>query len=87
MPSLKIPKDLQILKSCELQPKTRYKIAQECGNHYPTTLAIVARLMKMGYLAVSSTEKYRTGKQKTLLLTTSKGRAILRGHEEAERRG
>jgi DNA-binding PadR family transcriptional regulator len=55
-------------------------------NHYPTTLAYIMRLENMGLLFVSKEEQWRLGKTKKWYLTSSKGRSVLRGHEEAERR-
>ena len=85
MSSLKLPKDLQILRLCT-QQHTRYQVMQHFHNHQSTTEAYMNRLLKMELLFIVKEEPYRTGKTIKWFLITAKGRAVLRGHEEAERR-
>lgn len=85
MSTLRIPKDLEVLRLCQT-PRTRYEVMKHFGDHYPTTISYMERLEHMGLLFVTETQEWQTRKKKKMYLTTSKGRAVLRGHEEAERR-
>lgn len=85
MPSLQIPKDLDVLRFCQV-PRTRYDVMKEFSNHYPTTIAYMGRLENMGLLFVLEEKDWRPGKKLKKYLITAKGRAVLRGYEEAERR-
>lgn len=84
MSSLQLPEDIKILKFLQ-QPRIRYEIKNHLKNYYASTLNRLNRLEKLGYIFVVRTEPWR-GKLMKYYLITSKGRAILRGYEEAERR-
>lgn len=85
MSSLQLPKDIEILKFLQ-EPRIRNKIKDHLKNHYASTLIRLNRLEKLGYVFVSRTEPWRKGKVMKYYLITPKGRAMLRGYEEAERR-
>lgn len=85
MSSLKLPKDLDILRFCQI-PRIRYEIMKEFSNGQATTEAYMTRLERMGLLFVVEQDEYRPGKKRKRYLITAKGRAVLRGYEEAERR-
>ena len=81
-------KDVDVLKLLQ-KPSTRYKISKHFGNHYPTTCYYIERLEEEGFIFVVESEPWRAGKKgsvKKLYLITARGRAVLRGFEEAERR-
>lgn len=83
--SLRLPKDLKILRFC-LTPRKPYQIMKEFSNGQSTTKAYLDRLERMGFLVVVEKKPYRPGKITKKYLITSKGEAVLRGHEEAELR-
>lgn len=85
MSSLQLPKDLEVLRLCQ-QPRNRYELAKIFGNGYQTTVDYIERLERLGLLFVSEESEYRPGKKKKMYLITTKGRSVLRGHEEADRR-
>lgn len=85
MPSLQLPKDLDVLRLCQ-QPRTRYELSKHFGNGYQTTIDYMERLEQLDLVFVVEETVYRPGKMKKKYLITAKGRAVLRGHEEAERR-
>jgi len=85
MSSIKYPKDMEILKFLQ-QPRNRYEIAKRFKNHYASALAYIERLEDLGLIFVLREEPWRPGKVMKYYLITSKGRSLLRGYEEAERR-
>ena len=86
MDSLKVPEDVNILRLLQ-QPKNRYEINKDIREStYPGITKKVNRLMEMG-LVFKVREKDGPGPGKVkYFLITSKGRSVLRGFEEAERR-
>lgn len=87
MNSLKIPDDIKILRLLQ-QPKNRYQINQKIKKlTYPGVIKRIRVLENLGYVFAVREEHGRgpTGTV-TYYLITAKGRGILRGHEEAERR-
>lgn len=81
-------KDIQVLHFLQ-QPRSRYEIAANFGNHYATTRLYIERLDREGFIFVVSSEPWTAGKREGLkknYLITAKGRSILRGFEEADRR-
>jgi len=86
MSSIQLPKDLEILRFLQLEQRTRYEVKKKIGNHYQSTINRLDRLEKIGLVFVSETKPWRKVKVQKFYLITAKGRAILRGHEEGDRR-
>jgi hypothetical protein len=83
--SLDIPKDAELLKFCEYK-QNRYGIAKHFGNHYPSIIQRVEKLVKMGFLKELEPEGGSGPKGKVrFFLTTDSGRAVLRGLMEAHK--
>jgi len=82
--SLQIPQDLDVLRYLD-KPKTRYQVAIHLGNHTVVASAYMNRLEKLGLVFVVETRPWHRGEVKKYLIT-AKGRAVLRGFMEAERR-
>lgn len=80
-------KDVEILKLLQ-KPRTRYHVSKHFGNHYASTCSYVDRLEEEGFIFVVESEPWKSGFSgiKKLYLLTARGRAVLRGFEEAERR-
>jgi len=85
MSLVKFPKDIEVLKFLQ-QPRKRYEIAKKFGNHYASALAYINRLEELGLIFIVREEPWRAGKVIKYYLITAKGRSLLRGYEEAERR-
>ena len=86
MDSLNFPEDIEILKVL-LRPKNKYEVHKQVSPwSYPTIIRKINKLEKEG-LIFCTREEQRHGLWKSkYYLITAKGRAVLRGFEEAERR-
>lgn len=82
--SIQIPHDVEVLRFLD-KSKTRYQIALHFGDHFQVTRDYMDKLQRLGLVFVVKTEPWHRGEVRHYLIT-AKGRAILRGFEEAERR-
>ena len=85
MSSIQLPEDIKVLKYLETEPHTRYDVATLLKAHYADAAARLDRLRHLDYIFIQRDEDWHGRKRKYYLITV-KGRAILRGFEEAERR-